>query len=581
MRRALEDRRFRVRQAADADAALCIAADERPDLILIDANLPDAGGPQLSSRLKANSSTASVPVLELSDLRTPADPVEPEALVEAIEKLLHSHPPEESAAAMAREWQATFESISDGIALVDAEGRIQRCNEMLGRLLERPVIELKGVRCYELWGTLPRERQPFHCARESKRRETLELEYHGRYLRIAMDPVFDDFGGFTGAVQIVSDMTERRQLEEQFRESQKFETIGTLAAGVAHDYNNLLTSIMGNTSLVLGDLPSDSPIRERLEDVLKSSQRAADLTRQLLAYSGKGRHYMQQVELTGLIRRIDHLIEAAIPKKVTLELRLASGLPPIEADLTQLQQVILNLVSNAAEAIGDEAGVISVTTGFEQDSVYLEVRDTGCGMEPETRSRIFDPFFTTKFTGRGLGLAAVAGIVRTHKGNVHVNSAPGQGATFRISFPAIEEPVQQHAVERQPEASFRNGTILVVDDEEMVRRIAQASLEVRGYRVILANNGLQAIRQMKENPHIDLVLLDLTMPVMGGEEAIDQILEANPKVRVIVSTGYDHQEAVSRFSRKMVAGYLQKPYTSRQLTEKIHSILAGGSGVGS
>src|SRR5439155_1116634 len=175
------------------------------------------------------------------------------------------------------------------------------------------VNELRGARCYELWGNLPKERQPFFRALQSKRRESIELEYHGRELRLTIDPVFDDFGAVTRGVQIVSDITEHRQLEEQFRESQKFETIGTLAAGVAHDFNNLLTSIMGNASLVLGDLPPDSPLRDRLDDVVRSSQRAADLTRQLLAYSGKDRHYMQKVELSSLIQHIDDLIEAAIP----------------------------------------------------------------------------------------------------------------------------------------------------------------------------------------------------------------------------------------------------------------------------
>jgi PAS domain S-box-containing protein len=590
----LDHHRFRVQEACDAATVLRIARTDRPDLILLETNLPDIDGFEVCRQLRADPVTAMIPVVHIGDSSEAerfessqsgaqqfvARPIQPDDLLTVIEDAMCTRCADESALVMAREWQATFDAISDGIAVVDGDGRIQRCNETLGRLLEREVTHLRSARCYELWGSLPKERQPYFRACESKRRETLDLEYHGRHLRISVDPVFNDFGNVTGAVQIVSDITERRQLEEQFRESQKFETIGTLAAGVAHDFNNLLTSIMGNASLVLGDLPTDSPLRERLDDVVRSSQRAADLTRQLLAYSGKGRHYMQKVELSGLVRHIDDLIESAIPKKVALELRLAAGLPLIEADTNQLQQIVLNLVSNAAEAIGDDAGAISIATGLDHSSVYLEVRDTGCGMEPEMKSRIFDPFFTTKFTGRGLGLAAVAGIVRTHKGSVQVNSAPGQGSTFRVFFPAAEEPSQVTRGDAHLLTGY--GTILVVDDEEMVRRIAQASLEVRGYSVILANNGLQAIRQVKENPNIDLVLLDLTMPIMGGEEAIDQILEANPKIRVIVSTGYDHQEAVSRFSRKMVAGYLQKPYTSRQLTEKIQSILTGRpSGAGS
>jgi CheY-like chemotaxis protein len=275
------------------------------------------------------------------------------------------------------------------------------------------------------------------------------------------------------------------------------------------------------------------------------------------------------------VRHIENLIESAVPKKVALEMRLTQDLPVIEADANQLQQVVMNLVSNAAEAIGEDAGTISISTGANRETVYFEVRDTGCGMDVETKSRIFDPFFTTKFTGRGLGLAAVAGIVRGHKGTIQVTSAPGQGSTFRVAFPRAEEPepvapdVPEQAVENPP----ANSTVLVVDDEEMVRRIAQATLEVRGYRVLLACDGLEAIKQVKKHPEIQLVLLDLTMPVMGGEEAIDEIMASHPGLQVIVSTGYDHREAVARFSRKTVAGYLQKPYTSRQLAEKVQSIL--------
>jgi CheY-like chemotaxis protein len=339
---------------------------------------------------------------------------------------------------------------------------------------------------------------------------------------------------------------------------------------VAHDFNNLLTSIMGNASLIAADVPQGSPQAERLDDILRSSQRAADLTKQLLAYSGKGRHFLQKVELSTLVRRIQGLIEAAVPKKLRLDLQLGKQLPRIDADSNQIQQLILNLVSNAVEAIGEENGAITIRTGSDiSDAVYIEVKDTGCGMDAETRSKIFDPFFTTKFTGRGLGLAAVSGIARGHKADVRVTSAPGEGSTFRVSFPSSEATALP-AVASEGQAGE---TVLVVDDEEMVRRIAQASLEIRGYTVVLARNGLEAIREVRKNSSIGLVLLDLTMPVMSGEDAIDEILTERPGIKVIVSTGYDHREAIARFSSKPVAGYLQKPYTSRQLADKVKTVL--------
>jgi CheY-like chemotaxis protein len=326
----------------------------------------------------------------------------------------------------------------------------------------------------------------------------------------------------------------------------------------------------------MAELPPGSDFYEKLQDVVRAGERAADLTRQLLAYSGKDRHYMQKVDLSTLVRKIHNLLEAGVPKKVTLALQLAPRLPRIEADVNQIQQVVLNLVSNAAEAIGEEQGSITIRTGSDSGNVvYLEVRDTGCGMDEETRARIFDPFFTTKFTGRGLGLAAVAGILRGHKASVQVTSAPGEGSAFRITFTAAEEatPVSSDV------AAASGQTVLVVDDEDMVRRIARATLETRGYSVAVAGNGLEAIQQIRQNPDIAVVLLDLTMPVMSGEEAIDQILSAHPGVQVIVSTGYDHREAVSRFGGKRVAGYLQKPYTSRQLAEKVNAAISRAAGI--
>ncbi len=585
--RILELNNFAVKEACSGAEALRIAKLEQPDLVLLDVNLPDLNGFEVCRRLKAEPATARIPVLHITaSYMNPSDlarglesgsenyllePVEPEVLIATVNSVLRARRAAESARAMAREWQATFDAISDGVAVVDAEGRIRRSNDCLARILGRPVSELIGMQADALWEKLPAKDQPFARAVASRRREMVEFDYEGKRLHLIVDPMFDELGASGGAVHIVSDITEKRRLEEQFRESQKFETIGTLAAGVAHDFNNLLTSIMGNASLIASDLPADSPHAEKLSDMLRASQRAADLTKQLLAYSGKGRHFVQKVELSTLVRRIQGLIEAAMSKKVTVEMDLAKQLPRIDADPNQVQQLILNLVTNAVEAIGDETGHITLRTGSDTgDTVYVEVRDSGCGMDEETRSKIFDPFFTTKFTGRGLGLAAVAGIVRGHHADIRVNSSPGAGSTFRVAFSVAEAvaPPAEGSAEGQ-----LGETVLVVDDEEMVRRIAQASLEIRGYKVVMARNGLEAIREVRKNSTIGLVLLDLTMPVMSGEEAIDEILAERPGIKVIVSTGFDHREAVARFRSKAVAGYLQKPYTSRQLAEKVGSVL--------
>jgi PAS domain S-box-containing protein len=489
-----------------------------------------------------------------------------------VAKVIFPNVDSDEARNLALEWETTFAAIHDGVAVVDGEGKIRRSNSSLALLLGRPLDALTGEVCHKLWGSSNVDRIPFYPVLESRRRQTVEFEYQSKHIQLSVDPIVTNSGVVSGAVYIVRDITETRQLEEQFRESQKFETIGTLAAGVAHDYNNLLTSIMGNASLALNDLPEQHPIRERLDDVVRASQRAADLTKQLLAYSGKGRHYLQKLEVTALVRDTEKLIRAGAPKLVDLRFELGSALPPIEADLHQVQQSLINLVTNAVEAIGEASGTVLIRTG-KQDGreVFIEVVDDGCGMDSAVRERIFDPFFTTKFTGRGLGLSAVAGIMRGHRGRIEVNSASGQGSTFRLFFPCVVP-----APAREPAEVLREtATILVVDDEDMVRRIARAALEPRGHKILMASNGREAIRQVQKNRQIDLVLLDLIMPVMGGEEAIDEILAANPNLRVIVSTGYDERETSLRFAQKRVAGFLQKPYTARQLTEAIRAALAG------
>ncbi len=590
--RVLELAGFAVDEAGNGEDALRMVRVKHFDLVLLDINLPDIKGFEVCRRLKMAPETSDIPVMHMTasyargtDLAFGLDagadayliePVEPEVLIATIRAVLRARHAEDMARISAREWETTFNTIRDGVAMVDVDGRIQRVNSSMTRLLGKDRSELAGVDCTTLWGSLPAERQPFTRALANHRRETVELEYDGRWLNIAVDPIVDEEGKAAGAVHIVSDVTSQRQLEGQFREAQKFETVGTLAGGVAHDFNNLLTSILGNASLVLGDLDPGHPFHGRLQDVVRASQRAADLTRQLLAYSGKGRHFLQKLELSSAIRDMASLIEAAVPKKITLEWRLAPHLPEIEADRNQVQQIVMNLVSNATEAIGEGAGSIKISAGCDDEgSPYLEVSDDGCGMDAETRARIFDPFFTTKFTGRGLGLAAVSGIARGHKAAIQVTSSPGQGSAFRVTFPC---EVQAGIVAATAAARDFKTTVLVVDDEDMVRRIAKASLEIRGYRVLLANNGLEAIQMVEQHAEIAVVLLDLTMPVMGGEEAIDRIVAARPGVQVIVSTGYGQREATARFRRKHVQGFLQKPYTSKQLGDKIEGLTGVGGG---
>jgi PAS domain S-box-containing protein len=416
--------------------------------------------------------------------------------------------------------------------------------------------------------------------------ETVRLRKDDQLIDVSMtiSPIRDKLGRIVGASSVTRDITERRRFEEQIRETQKLESLGVLAGGVAHDFNNLLVGIMGNASLALDMLSADHPARRMLDGVLQASERATNLTQQLLAYSGKGRFVVQSIDVSRLIREIVALIQTSISKTVRVRFELDDALPPIEADVAQIQQLIMNLVINGAEAIGDAAGTVTIRTGVarrdaggEAESgnyVFLEVEDTGCGMDQTTRERIFDPFFTTKFAGRGLGLAAAQGIVRGHRGEIDVESAPGQGTRFRVVFPAARGSAAQPGARPVSKARGGHGTVLVVDDEEVVRSMARATLERYGYQVLLAADGKEALACLRAAPHVDMVLLDLTMPVMSGEETLSEMRRLHPQLRVVLSSGYNEAEATRRFAGRGLSGFLQKPYTADLLAEKVKAATA-------
>ena len=410
-------------------------------------------------------------------------------------------------------------------------------------------------------------------------------------------PVADSDGRVTKWFGTCTDVDDQRRSSEAMREAQKLESIGLLAGGVAHDFNNLLTGILGNASLVLDELPASSRLRPLVENVLLASERAADLTRQLLAYSGKGRFFVQPRDVSTLVREISSLIQSSIPKKVQLQLDLAENLPSVDVDSAQIQQLLMNLVINGAEAIGEgRSGLVRVRTllrdvdqsyiaknHFAVDPappgryVAIQVEDNGCGMDDGVRRHMFDPFFTTKFTGRGLGLAAALGIVRGHKGSIRIETELGRGTTFEVLLPAgAEQQVEQEAP--QPSRELRGaGAVLVVDDEALVRKLAAATLTHFGYKVLEAADGAEGVEVFRRHAdEICLVLLDMMMPVMGGEEALEEIRALRPEVPVIGSSGFNESVAKERFGGHGLAAFLQKPYSARTLADRVKQAIEEG-----
>ncbi len=489
------------------------------------------------------------------------------------------------------QWRSLVQNCPDYVVTIDGEGRISFVNRPM------PHVGLvAGKRIFDLAPPSSHEELRTQMARVFTTGEAgaleidVDAERHVAFdVRIA--PITGE-GPVKSAVILARDITERRAVEaerarmqERLLTAQKLDSLGLLAGGVAHDFNNLLTAILGSASVALLKLPQEAAARRSIETLVAAARRASELTQQLLAYSGRGQFQVRPVDLGDQIRELYIVLEAAVPKRIALRTDLTAELPAVQADVGQMQQVVMNLVINAAEAIGDRSGAIAVRTGRATiaageeaapltgeppapgEYVVLEVTDDGCGMDTETIARVFDPFFTTKATGRGLGLAAVHGIVRSHRGALRIVSAPGGGTTFRVLLPASASPAEARRPEAAP-ALRGGGLVLVVDDENLLRRAARQIIEHFGYGAIEAEDGYAAIEIFRERSReIAIVLLDMTMPGMSGEETFHELRRIRPDACVVLSSGFNEVEATRRFSGTEFSAFLQKPYTAEQLAQ--------------
>lgn len=499
------------------------------------------------------------------------------------------------------------ESSDDAMLVRSLEGAIETWNSGAERLYGYKPEEIIGHNIREL---VPQDRsheeydivQRLRNGERVDHFETVRVRKDGSPVEVSLtlSPIRDKAGQIAGAAHVARDITDQKRGAEVLRQAQKLESLGVIAGGIAHDFNNLLVGILGNASLALEQLRSDSSVRVPIQDVVAAGERAAELTRKMLAYSGRGQFVLDHIDLSTDVREIVPLIQAAIPRTVEIRLEQEEDLPTIEADATQVQQLFMNLVINGAEAIpAGRHGIVTIGTRRQHvDEQYLrvlatadrnelnpgcyvllEVRDTGCGMDEPTKARIFDPFFTTKFTGRGLGLAAVIGIVRGHAGSIEVSSVLGQGTVFRVLFPALTHSRDRRL--RQPQEAqdlSGQGAILVIDDEQIVRSLAKQALEHYGYSVLVAEDGQRGLEVFRRDAgRIKCVLLDLTMPVMSGEETFPRLQAVRADVPIILSSGFSEVEAASRFAGKGLAGFLQKPYRAAALSGKIKEITSRGN----
>ncbi|KAA0210439.1 PAS domain S-box protein [bacterium] len=479
-------------------------------------------------------------------------------------------------------FRTAVEAAPNAMIVVDAAGRITMVNAATERMFGYSRLELIGE---EIELLLPEAIRAQHVGFRSEfmrnpstramgaGRELLGRRKDGAELQveIGLNPIQSPDGVLVLASIVdiserVKAAREKSELEERVRHSQKLESLGVLAGGIAHDFNNLLSVILGNAELALMHVPPGSPAAKHLDRIFSTARRAAELSRQMLAYSGRGRFEVKHVNISQLVREISELLNVSVSKKARVRMEFAPDLPETDADAAQINQVIMNLITNANESLEDKPGEIVLRTGLHRVDhaylrecladpdiqpgpfVYFEVQDTGCGMDEATKARIFEPFFTTKFAGRGLGLAAVQGIVRAHRGAMHVRSAPGTGTTMRVLFPATAS-LSAGQVRTAPNGgAWRvSGLALVADDEEFVRAVTRAQLESFGLQVIEAADGEEALRAFDEHgPSLALAVLDLTMPRLDGDQAASRMLSRRPDLPLIIASGYSAQEVSQR-----------------------------------
>lgn len=512
--------------------------------------------------------------------------------------------------------RVVVEGTSDSVYVKDLEGRYRLFNAAAARVTGKSACEVYGrddtflFPADEARIVMAGDRAVMDAGKIMTYEERLtSVDGEQLVFLSTKGPLYDQQGNVSGIFGVARDITELRKAElehldyeRKILHAQKLESLGVLAGGIAHDFNNLLTVILGNMELALMRVSGDRHASTSIEQAMQAGRHAANLTRQMLDYAGKGIFILKEVDINDVIRSNASFFRASVARTINLEMFMSPGALPIKTDEGQIQQVIMNLLINSSEAIGDGYGTVTLRTGMQECDesylnfsrleekppagrfVYVEVSDNGCGMDEETSQRIFEPFFTTKFTGRGLGMAAVLGIVRSQNGAILVNSKPGVGSTFRVLFPESSDGTAVQPIETRPAhgcvPTVFNGKILVVDDEEHVRKVCMEFAVHLGFEAIGVADGNQALKILNDHGgDIVLVILDLTMPVMDGVLTFQELRRIRPDIRVLLSSGCSKEDVSGRFSGDRPAGFIQKPFQMHEMKEKITHVMSGGSAI--
>ncbi len=494
----------------------------------------------------------------------------------------------------ARQWQSSFAAISDAVCILDKDFAIVNANQAMAQLCQRSVEEMLGRRCWEVVcdSTQPITECPVSMRMQTGQRALTELAVNGKTFEVIVDPIMAHDGSISGAVHIMRDITQQKILEDQLAQSQKMETVGRLAGGVAHDFNNMLGVILGCAELALDQAEAGDPIRHDLEEIRKAAQRSASLTRQLLAFARKQVASPQVLILNETIEGMIKMLKRLLGENITLEWRPGTNLWPVKIDPSQVDQILANLTVNARDAIDRDGTMTIETANVVLDETYckvnlesrpgnyvvLVVSDTGLGMDQATLAHIFEPFFTTKAMGKGTGLGLATttyGVVKQNGGFINVYSEAGLGTTFRIYLPRINDEVaSQEAMSAGQVSGHGSETVLLVEDEGAILQLGERILSRGGYSVLAANHPSQALELAACHPGpIHLLLTDIVMPGMNGKELMEKVKVLRPGIKTLFMSGYtadiiDHQGVLKNDDR-----FIEKPFSLKDMTAKVRAVL--------